>query len=251
PLATDSFPIGLWVALAGTAAGNGFGALIQSSASNASVNNTGLRTQADSIGNINQSIEATASGATFRNTALAAKASGNASRNIGVDAEADGGQSLTYGIYASAQNGVLNRAGFFQGDIEVTGVIHNPSDQRLKQDIQDLDGAVQTLSALRPRSFAYRRDENPGLSLPEGRHLGLIAQELEKILSSLVTESAYPTAEGQEGATAQTYKSVNYMELIPLLVRGFQEQQALIAGQEARIRQLEAEKAASSSAGNR
>jgi Tfp pilus assembly protein PilO len=35
---------------------------------------------------------------------------------------------------------------------------------------------------------------------------------------------------------------VSYLELIPLLVRGIQEQQELLAGQETLIRQLTAEK---------
>jgi hypothetical protein len=125
----------------------------------------------------------------------------------------------------------------------VTGTIHNPSDRKLKRDIEDLDGALAILGALEPRTFAYRRDENPGLSLPQGRHFGLIAQELERVLPELVTETVYPalSARGAGDLEPRTYKTVSYLELIPVLVKGIQEQQALLDGQDARIRQLEAQ----------
>jgi hypothetical protein len=251
PDPSNAFPVGLWSTVVGTATGTGFGGLFQASGSNANVNNNALRAETPGIGKINQAVEANASNAAFRNTGVWATATGNASStfNIGVRAEGTGGQAA-YGIFATASGGSsANWAGGFQGDIEVTGTIHNPSDRRLKTDIEDLDGALAILGALEPRSFVYRREEYPDLFLPKGRHFGLIAQEMETILPELVAETVRPevSEHGAEARQPRTYKTVSYLELVPVLVRGIQEQQALLDGQEARIRQLEAERAATGS----
>lgn len=242
PDPSNGFPIGLWSTVVGTATGTGFGGVFQASGSNANVNNNALRAETPGIGKINQAVEANASNAAFRNTGVWATATGSASStfNIGVRTEGTGGQQA-YGIYATASGASsLNRAGFFQGDIEVTGTIHNPSDRKLKRDIEDLDGALAILGALEPRSFAYRRDEHPGLSLPQGRHFGLIAQELERVLPELVTETPYPAfSQSANDREPKTYKTVSYLELIPVLVRGIQELEAQLDALSQRLAELE------------
>jgi hypothetical protein len=89
------------------------------------------------------------------------------------------------------------------------------------------------------------------MNLPKGRHYGLIAQDLEEVLPDLVHETQFNTAiarpkeiapkatQANAGTpppveTEQSmgevidYKAVNYMELIPILVKGMQEQQQMI-----------------------
>jgi len=86
-----------------------------------------------------------------------------------------------------------------------------PSDQRLKSDVQPLDSALDQILQLRPVSYDYRKDI-PFRSLPEGRQLGLIAQQAERIIPECVTT-------GADG-----YKQIDYVSLVPLLVAAVQEQ---------------------------
>ena len=63
-----------------------------------------------------------------------------------------------------------------------------PSDERLKRDIAPLPEALDTLLRLRGVQFYWRDPENVGV--PPGRQMGLIAQEVEKVLPEWVREGA-------------------------------------------------------------
>lgn len=110
------------------------------------------------------------------------------------------------------------------------------------------------------------------MGLPEEKQLGLVAQELEEVfpnliknaynpkihipesdakeqgLSYTITEEAKYDEEGNliyeaivEAGEEVDFKAVNYSGLIPVLIKGIQEQQAIIESLEARIEQLESE----------
>lgn len=130
-----------------------------------------------------------------------------------------------------------NYAGHFVGNVHVTGTFTNPSDARLKEGARSLasnDAVLPRLLQLRPQTFTYTQSpEFAQLILPQGEHFGLIAQEVEEVFPELVREEVdvlFPDAE--QGVTASSseirYKSLNYMEMIPLLVQAIQEQQAEI-----------------------
>ena len=104
------------------------------------------------------------------------------------------------------------------------------SDQRLKENIQDLDVGLNAVMALKPRKFDWKAGK--GKDIKGDR--GFIAQELEQVFPDLVDEWADPAPEGEE-----PYKSVR-QDLIPVLVKAIQEQQALIQSLTDRIAQLEA-----------
>ncbi len=55
--------------------------------------------------------------------------------------------------------------------------------------------------------------------------MGFIAQEMESVLPTLVSEGGEVTDPAGETFAS---KSVNYMEIIPLLTKAIQEQQAMI-----------------------
>ncbi len=101
------------------------------------------------------------------------------------------------------------------GDLDVTGELTAASDQRLKKNISTIQNASSLIAQLRAVSYEFRTDEFSDMRLAEGQKMGLIAQELEKILPALVS-----TAD-----TEEALKSVNYMELIPLLIAAVQELQ--------------------------
>jgi hypothetical protein len=104
------------------------------------------------------------------------------------------------------------------------------SDQRLKENIQDLDVGLDKIMALKPRKFDWKAGK--GKDIKGDR--GWIAQEFEQVFPDMVDQWKDPAPEGEE-----PYKSVR-ADLIPVLVKAIQEQQALIQTLTARVAALEA-----------
>jgi len=90
------------------------------------------------------------------------------------------------------------------------------SDQRLKENIRDLDEGLATVMALKPRKFDWKAGK--GKDIKDDR--GFIAQEFEQILPDMIEEWKDPAPEGEE-----PYKAVN-ANLIPTLVKAIQELKA-------------------------
>ena len=80
----------------------------------------------------------------------------------------------------------------------VLGSINNPSDITLKDNIGEIN--IDDFNKLNPVSFTFKDDEQ------HKKHYGFIAQELETVYPELVTD------------TEIGFKSVNYIELIPILL---------------------------------
>jgi hypothetical protein len=92
------------------------------------------------------------------------------------------------------------------------------SDQRLKENIQDIDVGLDAVMALKPRKFDWK--EGKGKDIKGDR--GWIAQEFEQVFPDMIDEWRDPSPSGEE-----PYKSVR-ADLIPVLVKAMQEQQAII-----------------------
>ena len=99
------------------------------------------------------------------------------------------------------------------------------SDQRLKENIRDLDEGLATVMALKPRKFDWKTGK--GQDIKNAR--GFIAQEFETVLPDMIETWRDPAPEGEEA-----YKAIN-ANLIPTLVKAIQEQQALIQSLKARL----------------
>ncbi|MBM7420242.1 MULTISPECIES: tail fiber domain-containing protein [Chryseobacterium] len=107
------------------------------------------------------------------------------------------------------------------GTIKASAVDYN-SDARLKQNINPVTNANEILSKLNPVSYFWnetgkRKGGNAQLQY------GLIAQEVEKILPNIVNTDN------------ESYKSVSYNELIPLLLQALQEQNKKIEALEQKL----------------
>lgn len=145
-------------------------------------------------------------------------------------------------------------AGYFNGkvgiteDLEVSGITANeitaevittPSDYRLKENVKSVDdGTLSGIMNMNVVEYNYIERETEAVSyvlsdtatinstdmvqgrevtsLPVQKHYGLIAQELQEIYPDLVVE-------GEDG-----YLGVNYLEIIPLLIRSVQELNAKV-----------------------
>ena len=94
------------------------------------------------------------------------------------------------------------------------------SSARYKQDIKPLGGAAEKLARLRPVTFRYKAE-------PAATHYGLIAEEVDRVMPELVVRDGENRPD-----------SVQYIELIPLLLQQWKAQRAEIARQKAEIAEL-------------
>ncbi|MCK4653493.1 MAG: tail fiber domain-containing protein [Candidatus Cloacimonetes bacterium] len=150
----------------------------------------------------------------------------------GVYGNVSGGSGTNYGIYSYAEYGITSYAGYFSGNVHVTGTFTNPSDERFKENVQPFKNALSKIKLMNVHTFNFKQmaEENK-LVLPEGKQFGLIAQELEEIIPELVVDNvhAYDKNEGIEGAERDVekieYKGINYIGLIPVLIEAIKELQ--------------------------
>ena len=152
----------------------------------------------------------------------------------------------SYGLIASSQSASTNAntsydlystgAAAYRFYVGMGGTIYATSttisaisDIRFKENVRDLDAGLSEVMALKPRLYDWK--EGKGADTKNAR--GFIAQEFEEVFPDLIDEWKDPAPEGEE-----PYKSVR-QDLIPVLVKAIQEQQALITQLTARISALE------------
>jgi hypothetical protein len=104
---------------------------------------------------------------------------------------------------------------------ELSTRVTQPSDSRIKLDVQEDCPGLSEVLALRPVTFLFDQTKRP-IGYPEGRCYGLIAQEAQPYVPSVVVD---------DGA-GEGYLAINYGELVAVLIRGIKEL-------EARVRALE------------
>jgi len=137
---------------------------------------------------------------------------------------------VNYTLYSTTATAYRFYVGYGGTVYATNTTISAVSDQRLKENIQDLDVGLDKIMALKPRKFDWKAGK--GKDIKGDR--GFIAQEFEQVFPDLIDEWKDPAPEGEE-----PYKSVR-ADLIPMLVKAIQEQQALINDLRARVAQLEA-----------
>jgi hypothetical protein len=113
------------------------------------------------------------------------------------------------------------------GKVKSTG-INETSDARLKTNFASIDGALNKILSMNGKYYDWRISEFPNKGLEKGRQVGVIAQEIEKILPEVVDTDS-------EG-----YKSVEYGHIVPVLIEAIKEQQKIIDGQNSTITDLKA-----------
>ena len=112
---------------------------------------------------------------------------------------------------AGAEEMRLTNDGTLHVDGDVIGFSTTVSDERLKENVQVVDNALDKVSQLKGVTFDWKNDgENSA---------GLIAQDVEKVLPSAVKERELPfrTDDGEE------YKTVEYSQITSLLVEAIKE----------------------------
>ncbi|MBN1108296.1 MAG: tail fiber domain-containing protein, partial [Bacteroidales bacterium] len=102
------------------------------------------------------------------------------------------------------------------------------SDIRWKENIFPITDALTGIKKLNPVSYNLKTSEFPQMGFEEGKQIGLIAQEVEKIYPELVRTDN------------QNYKSVSYEKLTVVLLEAVKEQQQEIESQQQQIDELRA-----------
>ena len=218
------------------------------SESSTSENVYGVRSQATDGGTVrNYGIDSrsNAVSGTFNIGGIFIAEGSSANTNYGMYAiSSNAGTGLAYALFADG--GANNDyAGFFNGDVNVTGTFTNPSDRRLKKEIQPLQTSLDKINSLNVYTYKFdAKGDYKGLNLPTGLQYGFIAQELEEVFPTLVKDNEVPTTQGvKEGEDVEevdaTFKTVNSLGMIPILTKAIQEQQELIEKLEKRIAELE------------
>ncbi len=179
----------------------------------------GETTDGDSVGVEGVNLHDTCLG-TILVGADCAGVSGRTLSQGGIGVAGQGGRVGVWGepnINVTAGIGIYGRtnlpsqwAGYFDGKVHATGVITS-SDARLKRKIGMPAGLAEVLR-LHPVTFDWIADDGRS-------HQGLIAQEVADVLPDLVVAA---------GIDGEEHLGVAYDELIPVLIRAVQEQQAQI-----------------------
>jgi hypothetical protein len=106
------------------------------------------------------------------------------------------------------------------------GVI-NTSDRREKKRIQKLSYGLKEIMRLRPVQYHWKNKPN------DNAKLGLIAQEVQKVIKEVVVDHDYDRDENGNWIREDfEVLGMYYTDLIPVLIKGIQEQQVIINKQE-------------------
>jgi hypothetical protein len=114
---------------------------------------------------------------------------------------------------------------YIPGNLYVDGSINNPSDIHLKDNISQIDfDTTNKIDNLKASQFTFKSDSTKHV------HYGFIAQDFEKEFPELI--SIKPDKDKSQ------IKSINYLEIIPLLVSKIQLMQTEIDDLKTEIKKL-------------
>ena len=135
---------------------------------------------------------------------------------MGTVGSSTSGADVTYSLYSTGAAAYRFYVGYNGTISATTTTISGISDQRLKENIRDLDDGLSAVMALKPRKFDWKAGKGKGIKDDRG----FIAQEFEQVFPDMIDEWRDPAPEGEE-----PYKAVN-ANLIPTLVKALQELKA-------------------------
>jgi hypothetical protein len=178
--------------------------------------NTTERTRIDTSGNF--FVAKTAGDAAVVGCELRANGAVYATRSTSTN------DTETLGVYSTGASAYRFYVGMGGTVFATSIVISAISDQRLKENVRDLDTGLNSIMALQPRRFDWKE----GKGQDKKDVAGFIAQEFETVFPECVGIT-------KAGADGIEYKNINHETLIPTLVKAIQEQQALIQSLTARL----------------
>ena len=234
------------------------GVNITTNLSTSSASSTGLQVSASGASYGNWGINAktvSGIGGSFQNIALQGNASNASGQNLGVMGLANSTVGINYGVQGVAINSTVKNwgiygqaptpaispsdyAGYFDGNVNVNGSCFNTtggvwlvSDQIFKTNVDSISNALNLIKQFKPKTYYMDTTNRYGMNFSSKHQLGFLAQDVEQILPELVNQTqklADIDSTGNVIHPAITYKALNYIEFIPLLLKGIQEQSRTI-----------------------
>jgi hypothetical protein len=131
----------------------------------------------------------------------------------------------------------LGSSGFRFSEIWSVNGLNTSSDRRLKKEITPISYGLQSILQMKPVSYKWKNGNQDIL-------LGFIAQDMEKVLPEVVqyevlSESKRNSYIDEGRIPGEEMYSMNYSEIIPVLVKAIQEQQSEIEILKTKIESLE------------
>ena len=153
---------------------------------------------------------------------------------VGSSLTSGGGIQTALASSSSAVTGITlysTGASAYRFYVDMGGTIHATStsitaisDERLKENVRDIDTGLNTILALKPRRFDWKE----GKGQDKKNVAGFIAQEFETVFPECVGTS-------KAGADGIEYKNINYETLVPTLVKAIQELSAEVNALKAKL----------------
>ena len=138
-------------------------------------------------------------------------------------------------------------AGYFTADIGSEGAGYaiggwiTASDKRLKSNIIPIDNSLKKLSLINGKHYTITtksKSSDGTINLKSRQQYGVIAQELEVVFPEMVQEKALFINAGDE----TLYKTVDYNQLIPVLLEAIKELNTKVSSLEKELEILKSEK---------
>jgi len=151
------------------------------------------------------------------------------------------------GIYGETNDLLTGWAGYFTADLGCDGAGFalggwvNASDKRLKSNIIPIGNPLEKLSLINGKHYTITtKSKSPDgkINLKSREQYGVIAQELEAVFPEMVQEKALFINAGDE----TLYKTVDYNQLVPVLLEAIKELNAKVNSLEKAIENLKSEK---------
>ncbi len=133
---------------------------------------------------------------------------------------------------AGAEDMRLANGGTLHVDGDVVAYSTTISDERLKDNVTTIENPLDKIKALRGVEYDWNAGSRKGK-----RDLGLIAQEVEKVIPNIVHEHEQPLLNDDEDDKT-LYKTVDYEKMVAVLIEGMKEQQSQIDELKSEINQL-------------
>ena len=147
------------------------------------------------------------------------------------------------GVYGQTTDVINGWSGYFTQDIGVDGTGYamggwvTVSDRRLKSEIVPIENALNKLSLLNGRYYtvsAKSKTPDGELKITSRKQYGVMAQDLEKVFPEMISEKAVFNNAGDD----TLYKTVEYTQLVPILLEAINELNAKVKELEEKVKEL-------------
>jgi len=146
------------------------------------------------------------------------------------------------GVHGQQLN-VSGWAGYFDGAVWSSWGYMQPSDLKIKKNIKTITDPIEKLMKIRGIEYDFRVDEFPKFSFDKKHKFGVIAQEVESVFPDMVNEkeifSTNCLKDNKDPIESMKIKTLDYTELIPVLIEAVKEQQGIIDDLKEKNKELE------------